>query len=210
MTQWVETYAETHSDEEPEILRRLGRHTHVKHINGRMQSGHLQGRLLTMLCRMIQPKRILEAGTFTGYAAICLAEGSGPDAYVDTIERNDELETEIRYWLNESGYAARIRLHIGDALKVIPTLTETYDLAFLDLDKRLYSDCYEAILRVIRPGGFILVDNTLWNGKIAGEIAKNDTQTLAISKFNDYIAQDKRVDKVLLPIRDGLTILHKR
>jgi Predicted O-methyltransferase len=203
-------YIQSHIDPEPELLRQINRDTHVKFINGRMVSGHLQGRLIVMLCRMIRPKRILELGTFTGYSALCFAEGTEEDAEIHTIERNDELEDLATGWFKLSEYGHKITLHIGNALELIPHLEGTFDLAFLDADKREYIEYYETIFPKIPSGGFILADNTLWNGKLVEEISHNDAQSIAISDFNNYIANDSRIEKVILPLRDGLTIIHKK
>ena len=175
-----------------------------------MVSGHLQGRTLVMFCRMIRPKRILEIGTFTGYSALCFAEGTEPDAEIHTMERNDELEDLAQSWFDCSGFGQKITLHIGDALDLIPRMEGLFDLVFIDADKREYIDYYEAVLPKVPSGGFVLADNTLWNGKLLEEIAQNDAQSFAISKFNDYIANDSRVEKVILPLRDGLTIIYKK
>jgi predicted O-methyltransferase YrrM len=210
MTFGLERYVLEHSDAEPTLLKELNRDTHARLLNGRMVSGHLQGRLLVMLCRMIRPSRVLELGTFTGYSALCLAEGSEEEAEIHTIEINDELEDGIRSWFARSEFGHKIHLHIGDALVLLPTMEQVFDLAFIDSDKRDYKACYEAVLAKIRPGGFILVDNTLWDGKILKEIAPGDAQSLAIVEFNDYLANDTRVEKVLLPLRDGLTLIYKK
>lgn len=175
-----------------------------------MVSGHVQGRFLVMLCRMLKPMRILELGTFTGYSALCFAEGSPEGAEIHTIEHNDELEGRIKSWFDKSEFGSKIKLHIGNALNVVPTFNELFDLAFIDLDKRDYKVCYETVLPKIKEGGFILIDNTLWGGKILGEITPNDSQSLAISEFNDYLAKDIRIDKVMLPLRDGLTLIYKK
>lgn len=206
----LEQYVLDHTDDEPALLQELSRDTHVRILNGRMVSGHLQGRLLVMLSRMIQPKMVLELGTFTGYSALCFAEGTADDAEIHTIEINDEIEEQARYWFSRSSFGHKIRMHIGDALQIVPAMAETFDLAFIDSDKRDYKACYEAVLPKVRQGGFILVDNTLWGGKILDEIDPNDAQTLAIIDFNDYLANDSRVEKVLLPLRDGLTLIHKK
>jgi len=210
MDELLEQYILSHIDSEPEILRQLNRDSHVKLLNGRMVSGHLQGRLLVMLCHMIRPRRILELGTFTGYSALCFAEGTGEDAEIHTIEHNDELEDMARSWFDRSLYGHKINLHVGDALELIPQLAGTFDMVFIDADKRQYIDYFEAVLPKVRNGGFILADNTLWSGKVLGDIARNDYQSLAVSKFNDYIAKDSRVEKVLLPLRDGLTLIYKK
>lgn len=175
-----------------------------------MVSGNLQGRFLVMLTRMIQPKRILELGTFTGYSALCFAEGSAVDAEIHTIEHNDELKERIQSWFDKSVFGHKITLYIGDALDVISTFKTSFDLAFIDLDKRLYMKCFEAILPLVKPGGFILIDNTLWSGKVLEEIPSNDTQSLAISEFNNYLAADTRVEKVMIPLRDGMTLVYKK
>jgi predicted O-methyltransferase YrrM len=204
----LEHYLTTHTDPEPELLQQLERDTRQHLLNGRMISGHLQGRFLVMLSRMIQPHRILELGTFTGYSALCFAEGAPDDAEIHTIELNDELEERIRRWFAQSEHRSKLHLHIGDALAIAPTLG-AFDLAFIDLDKRLYREAYEVVLPLIRKGGFIVVDNTLWDEKVLGEIAPNDAQGLAITEFNEYLAKDSRVEKVMLPLRDGLTLVHK-
>ena len=206
----LEHYLLTTTDQEPLLLQALSRDTQANLLNGRMISGHTQGRFLVMLCRMIKPKRILELGTFTGYSALCFAEGSPEDSEVHTIEQNDELEARITAWFKQSEFGNKIKLHIGNAQEIIPNLEGSFDLAFIDLDKRDYLACYEIVLPRIEDGGFILVDNTLWGGKILEEISKNDTQSLAISKFNDYLAKDTRIEKVLLPLRDGLTLIYKK
>jgi caffeoyl-CoA O-methyltransferase len=206
----LEHYLLTHSDKEPSLLKALSRDTQANLINGRMVSGNLQGRFLVMLSRMIQPRQILELGTFTGYSALCFAEGSPEDAEIHTIEHNDELKERIQDWFDKSGFGHKITLHIGDALDVIQTFNTPFDLAFIDLDKRLYKECYEAILPLVKPGGFILIDNTLWSGKVLEEIHSNDTQSLAIFDFNNYLAADTRVEKVMIPLRDGMTLVHKK
>lgn len=210
MTVELDHYLLEHTDPEPDLLKELSRDTHVRLLNGRMVSGHVQGRLLVMLCRMIQPKKVLELGTFTGYSALCFAEGTAEDAQIHTIEINDELEDQARYWFSRSAHGHKIVLHIGDALEIIPSMEDDFDLAFIDSDKRDYKACYETVLTKVRKGGFILVDNTLWGGKILTEIAPNDAQSLAIIEFNNYLAKDSRVEKVLLPLRDGLTLIHKK
>jgi len=210
MNELLENYILSHIDSEPELLRQLERDSHVKLLNARMVSGHLQGRLLVMLCRMIRPKRVLELGTFTGYSALCFAEGTDEDAEIHTIEHNDELEDIARGWFSRSEFGHKISLHIGDALELIPGLEGMFDLVFIDADKRQYMAYFEAVLPKIPSGGFLLADNTLWSGKVLGKIAGNDAQSLAVSKFNDYLAKDSRVEKIILPVRDGLTIIYKK
>ncbi len=209
MTEELEEYLLSHIDKEPALLAKLNRETHIKIINPRMLSGHLQGRLLAMLCRMIKPKHILELGTFTGYATLCLAEHLPEDGVLHTIEADDELEDIITKYTTQC--AGKIRLHFGEALQIIPTLTETFDLVFIDADKREYPAYYEAVFDKVKQGGFIIADNTLWDGKVLeSNTPNNDMQTLAIKQFNDMIAGDERVEKVILPIRDGLTLIMKK
>lgn len=210
MDEALEYYLSEHSDKEPVLLQQLSRETKLKLLNGRMVSGHLQGRLLVMLCRMIRPKKVLELGTFTGYSALCLAEGTDDDVEIHSVEHNDELEDIIRGWFAQSAWNHRLHLHISEALDIIPTLEGPFDLVYIDLDKRDYQACFDAVKPLVPPGGFILVDNTLWGGKILEPIAGNDAQSLAISNFNKYIANDNELEKVLLPIRDGLTLIRKK
>lgn len=206
----LEDYILEHSEAEPEYLAKVNRKTHVKLINPRMLSGHLQGRVLSLLCHMVQPKRMLELGTFTGYSALCMAEALPEDGVLHTIECDDELEDFIRENFAGSEVGAKIKLHIGDALKVIEQLDEVFDLVFIDADKREYLAYYEAVLPKLRQGGFILADNTLWAGKVLEKPHDNDKQTIEIMHFNDFVAKDKRVEKVILPLRDGLTIIRKK
>lgn len=206
----LEDYILTHSEMESDYLAKVNRSTQLRMINPRMCSGHLQGRVLSMLCHMIQPKRILEIGTFTGYSALCMAEALSADGLLHTIEIDDELEDFILQNIHGSEHAAKIKLHIGDALDLIGKLNETFDLVFIDADKREYRAYYEAVLPKLRQGGFILADNTLWDGKVLKTVDANDRQTIEIMKFNDFIVSDARVEKVMLPLRDGLTIVRKK
>jgi len=206
----LDEYISKHSDAEPEYLAKINRATHVKLINPRMCSGHLQGRVLSMFCRMIQPNRILELGTFTGYSALCMAEALPEGGVLHTIECDDELEDFILQNFAGSEYADKIQLHIGDALTEIEKLNETFDLVFIDADKREYLDYYEAVLPKLRRGGYILADNTLWDGKVLKAVEPNDKQTIEIMRFNDFVATDPRVEKVILPLRDGLTVIRKK
>lgn len=206
----LDEYISNHSDVEPEYLAKINRVTHVKLINPRMCSGHLQGRVLSMFCRMIQPNRILELGTFTGYSALCMAEALPEGGVLHTIECDDELEDFILQNFAGSEYADKIQLHIGDALTEIEKLNETFDLVFIDADKREYLDYYEAVLPKLRCGGYILADNTLWDGKVLKTVEPNDKQTIEIMRFNDFVATDPRVEKVILPLRDGLTLIRKK
>ena len=210
MTEELEEYILAHISPEGEMLRRLNRETHLYHLRPRMCSGHLQGRLLKMFVRMIAPKAILELGTFTGYSALCLAEGIAPDGVVHTIEIDDELEDFIRAHFDASEYGSRIVLHICDAEQIIPTLDTRFDLVFIDANKRDYVAYYELAMQVLNPGGFIIADNTLWDGKVVTCTEKIDAQTAGILAFNDHVAADDRVEVVIIPLRDGLTIIHKK
>lgn len=210
MTPELENYVLAHSDPEGDYLYRLWRATNIHLLHGRMASGHLQGRLLKMLVRMIRPKNILEVGTFSGYSAICLAEGLERGGMVYTYEINDELEDFTRPWIEGSPVADKIRFIIGDALTEAPKLGVEFDMAFIDGDKRTYIDTYEMALNLLRPGGFILADNTLWDGHVLEKPRPSDRQTAGIEAFNDYVAADSRVEKVILPLRDGLTLIRKK
>ena len=206
----LDDYILAHTDTEPDYLYRLWRATNVHTIHGRMASGHLQGRLLKMLVQMIRPQRVLEVGTFSGYSAISMAEGLPDDGHLYTFEINDEMEDFTRPWIEGSPVASKITFIIGDALIEAPKLGLTFDLAFIDGDKRTYRDCYEMVMTILRPGGFILADNTLWDGHVVDHDYDRDRQTQGIETFNDYIAADDRVEQVILPLRDGLTLIRKR
>lgn len=211
MTDALEEYVIQHIDKEGELLSKLNRDTHLYKLNPRMCSGHLQGRLLKMFVRMIDPKCVLELGTFTGYSALCLAEGFiRDDAELHTIEIDDELEDFIREYFDQSPYKESIHLHIGDAQQIVPRLGKTFDLVFMDANKRHYKEYYDLVLPLVRPGGFIIADNTLWDGHVVDHTSKVDAQTTGILKFNDFVAQDDRVEKVIIPLRDGLTIIYKK
>ena len=205
-TEELEKYILQHSEPEPEYLYRLWRSTNVHLLRGRMASGHLQGRLLKMLVQMIKPKNILEVGTFSGYSALCMAEGLEEGGKVWTYEINDEMEDFTRPWLENSAVSDRIEFIIGNAITEAPKLGILFDMAFIDGDKRTYMETYEMVLKVLRPGGFILADNTLWDGHVL-EIPKTaDRQTQGIESFNDFLMKDQRVEQVILPLRDGLTL----
>ena len=206
----LEDYILRHTEPEPEYLYRLWRATNIHTIHGRMASGHLQGRLLKMLVRMIRPKNILEIGTFSGYSAISMAEGLDDDGRLYTYEINDEMEDFTRPWIEGSEVAGKIEFIIGDALKEAPKLGIAFDMVFMDGDKRTYSDCYEMVMTILRPGGFIVADNTLWDGHVVDPAYDKDHQTQGIGTFNDYIAQDARVEQVILPLRDGVTLIRRK
>ncbi len=210
MSKELEDYILAHTEPEPEYLYRLWRATNIHTIHGRMASGHLQGRLLKMLVQMIRPKNILEIGTFSGYSAISMAEGLDDDGRLYTYEINDEMEDFTRPWIEGSEVADKIEFIIGDALTEAPKLGIAFDMVFMDGDKRTYRDCYEMVMTILKPGGFILADNTLWDGHVVDPAYDKDHQTQGIETFNDYIAQDSRVEQVILPLRDGLTLIRRK
>lgn len=203
-------YILSHIDPEGDYLYRLYRATNIHLLHGRMASGHLQGRLLRMLVRMIRPRYILEVGTFSGYSAICMAEGLEPGGRLYTFEINDEQEDFTRPWIEGSPVADRIEFIIGDAIVQAPKLGVTFDMAFIDGDKRTYVETYEMVINVLRPGGFVLADNTLWDGHVVDPTYDRDPQTRGIRLFNDHVARDTRVERVILPLRDGLTLIRKK
>jgi len=205
----LDEYILKYTEPEPDYLYRLWRATNIHTIHGRMASGHLQGRLLKMLVEMIGPKHILEVGTFSGYSAISMAEGLSEGGRLYTFEINDEMEDFTRRWIDGSSVADKIEFIIGDALTEAPKLGITFDMAFIDGDKRTYCETYEMAMSLIRPGGFILADNTLWDGHVVDHAYDHDRQTQGISDFNEYIAGDDRVEQVILPVRDGLTLIRK-
>lgn len=203
-------YIEQHSSPENDVLKQITRSTHLEVINPRMLSGHVQGRLLSMFSQMIRPQRILELGTFTGYSALCLAEGLTENGKLITIEHNDEMESAIRRNLALSPLGDKIELVIGDAkeeLKRLGERREAFDLVFIDADKKEYCDYLDLVLPLMRSGGWILADNTLWDGHIIDPAYDKDKQTVALREFNDKVAQDSHLEKVILPLRDGLTII---
>jgi caffeoyl-CoA O-methyltransferase len=206
----LEQYILAHIDDEGDYLYRLWRATNVYLLRPRMASGHLQGRMLKMFVEMIRPENILEIGTFTGYSAICMAEGLQDSGRLYTFEINDEQEDFTRPWIEKSPVADKIIFTIGDAMKLVPEMNITFDMAFIDGDKRMYTDYYEMVLAKIRKGGFILADNTLWDGHVIDAAYDRDHQTTGIKVFNDLIAKDDRVEKVILPLRDGLTLIRKK
>jgi len=210
MEEKLEQYVLSHIDAEPENLKRLDRDTHLRLLYSRMCSGHLQGRLLKMLVRMINPRMVLELGTYSGYSALCMAEGLlRPEACVHTIEIEDELEDFLREHFAQSPHGDRVHLHIGDAVKVLGEVEGDFDLAFIDANKRDYVEYYDMVLPRIAPGGFIIADNTLWDGKVVDWGKQLDAQTAGILAFNDRVAADPRVEVVIIPLRDGLTLIHK-
>lgn len=208
-TETTDNYILAHITPEDDYLHRLWRATHTQLLYPRMASGHLQGCLLTMLTRLIAPRCVLEIGTFSGYSALCMAKGMEPGGVVHTFEVNDEQEEFTRPWLEGSPYPARVEMHIGDVLELLPAMDLTFDMAFIDGNKRQYCDYYELVMSRLRPGGYILADNTLWDGHVADPAYDHDAQTLGIRRFNDRVAEDGRVEKVILPLRDGLTLIRR-
>ena len=206
----MKDYILSHSEPEPEYLHELWRATHLHTLHGHMVSGHLQGRLLKMLVEMIRPQRVLEVGTFSGYSALCMAEGLPDGGHLWTYEINDEMEDFTRKWLENSPYSDRITFMIGDAVTEAPKLNLDFDLAFIDGDKRNYVETYEAVLSLLKNGGFLLADNTLWDGHVTDSAYDGDRQTQGIRRFNDHVAADPRTEQVILPIRDGLTLIRKK
>lgn len=206
----LEQYILNHTTAEDPILKELDRETHLKIMRPRMLSGHLQGKFLKMICQMIQPKRVLEIGTYTGYSAISMAMGLPPQGIIHTIDINDEIEQFTRSYMERSGVNNKINFHIGEAIEIIPDIDETFDLVFIDADKRQYIDYYEAAIPKVRSGGFILADDVLWDGKVTQEANPNDRQTLGIQAFNNHVHQDSRVENIIIPIRHGLMTLRKK
>ena len=206
----LEEYISAHIGQESTLLKDLYRETNLRLLNPRMASGHIQGRLLKMLVTMIRPQTVLEVGTFTGYATLCMAEGLPEGGVIHTVEIDDELEDFIMKGFEKSPCSDRIRLHIGDALKVVPELGLKFDMIFLDGEKREYPDYYAAFLDYLKPGGYMVADNTLWDGHVVDSNYDSDPQTVAVRKFNDMVKADERVEVAMIPIRDGLSIIRKK
>lgn len=201
-------YLEKTCDAEPALLQHVNRETYLKVTSPHMLSGHYQGRLLAFLSKLITPRNVVEVGTFTGYATLCLAEGLAADGEIHTIDNNAELEDRVRGYFDQSGYGDRIHYHIGNAVDIIPTIEGPLDLVFIDADKKNNATYYELALEKCRPGGLILIDNVLWKGKVVD--GASDNQTQQITALNDQLANDKRIEKLILPIRDGLFLLRKK
>jgi caffeoyl-CoA O-methyltransferase len=204
----IDNYCSEHTSPENELLSKLNRETHAKVMQARMLSGHFQGRLLAMFSQMMQPSNILEIGTYTGYSALCLAEGLTDNGKIITLDVNEELEDFVRSFFEASPLSNKIDFRIGNALEIIPTLTETFDLVFIDADKLNYANYYDLVFDKVRKGGYIISDNVLWSGKVADD-TKKDKDTLSIRAFNKKLHDDSRVENILLPIRDGLIIVRK-
>jgi len=206
----IEEYILNHSDKEDPILAELNRETNLKILRPRMLSGHLQGKILEMISKMIQPEKILELGTYTGYSAICLAKGLKESGVLHSIEINDELEDFISKYIKKAGLGNKIKLHFGDARKIVPEINDQFDLVFIDADKREYLEYYNIVFEFVKQGGFILADNVLWSGKVIELDSPDDEYTKGIFEFNEFIKNDNRIEKVILPLRDGLTLIRKK
>lgn len=206
----MKEYIENHTTPESEVLYELNRQTHIKMVNPRMLSGHIQGRVLSMISKMMQPHRILEIGTFTGYSALCLAEGLKKKGQLITIDINYELEQQVKEYIKKSGFQDQIEMKIGNALEILPRLDMNFDLVFIDADKTNYLNYYNAIIDQLPHGAVLIADNVLWSGKVLEETKKNDRSTAALKLFNNKIQEDERVENVLLPVRDGLMIIRKK
>lgn len=206
----LENYIYNIIDAEDPLLYELNRETHVKLVHPRMVTGHWQGQMLQMLSRMMHPRSILEIGTFTGYSALCFAKGLAPEGHIHTIEVNDEIVDIPLKYFKKAGLEDKITLYVGDALEIIPTLNHTFDLVFIDGEKSEYIQYYNAVFDKVEPGGYILADNILWSGKVVQEVEKGDYFTRGILEFNEYLKNDKRVEKTILPLRDGTMLIRKR
>ena len=202
----IDNYAVAHSEDEPKLLKELSKETYQKILIPRMLSGHFQGRILSMLSKLKNPKSILEIGTYTGYSALCLAEGLQKEGTLYTIDKNEELVDFQKKYFNKSAYKNQIKQYLGDALDIIPTINDTFDLVFIDADKPNYSNYFHAIIDKMNSGGVIISDNVLWSGKVVEPINEKDISTLEITKYNKLLKEDIRIETVLLPIRDGLTV----
>ena len=206
LSEELEDYVALHSENEPELLAALNKETHQKIYQSRMLNGHFQGRVLSMLSKLIRPKHILEIGTFTGYATLCLAEGLAEEGTVDTIDNNEELYDFQKKYFDRSAWKEQIFQHLGDALEIIPTLNKKFDLVFIDADKQNYPNYFNLIMPMMNKGGVILSDNVLWSGKVLETVKANDKSTQVLLDYNKLLKDDPRVETVLLPIRDGLTV----
>ncbi|WP_417358931.1 O-methyltransferase [Galbibacter sp.] len=210
ISQAIESYVENHSEDEPELLQQLSRETHLQVLRPRMLSGHFQGRLLSLLSKILQPKNILEIGTYTGYSALCMAEGLVEGGALHTIDINEELYDFQRSFFDKSDYGSQIFQHVGSAIDIIPTLDMSFDLVFIDADKENYPTYFDLVIDKVAPKGIILSDNVLWSGKVVEPVDPKDKSTPVLLEFNRKLKEDPRVETILLPIRDGLTLSRKR
>ena len=206
LSEELENYAAQHTEDEPLLLKELNKRTHLNVLQPRMISGHFQGRFLSLLSKMVQPRTILEIGTYTGYATLCLAEGVHPEGVLHTIDIKEELTDLQREFFDRSGYGSQIVQHLGKAADIIPSLDTTFDLVFIDADKQNYAHYFDLVIEKMNRGGIILSDNVLWSGKVVEEVKHNDKHTQALMAYNQKIKDDPRVETVLLPIRDGITL----
>ena len=206
LSEELENYAAQHTEDEPLLLQELNKRTHLNVLQPRMISGHFQGRFLSLLSKMVQPRTILEIGTYTGYATLCLAEGLHPEGVLHTIDIKEELTDLQREFFDRSGYGSQIVQHLGKAADIIPSLNTTFDLVFIDADKQNYAHYFDLVIEKMNSGGIILSDNVLWSGKVVEEVKHNDKHTQALMAYNQKIKDDPRVETVLLPIRDGITL----
>lgn len=210
ISQKLDDYVCAHTEKEPQLLYELNRETHMNVLRPRMLSGHFQGRVLSMLSHMIQPKRILEIGTYTGYSALCLAEGMAEDGSIITIDKNEELEDLVNEYIERSEFKGKIDCRIGDAMEIVNELEEEFDLVFIDADKSNYLNYYNMVVDKVPSGGYILIDNVLWSGKVIEPVAEEDMDTKVLIELNAAVHEDDRVQDVLFPIRDGLMVLRKK
>ena len=206
----LDDYVCAHSEKEPIILYELNRETHMNVLRPRMLSGHFQGRVLSMLSHMIKPNNVLEIGTYTGYSALCFAEGLADNGYITTIDKNEELEDLVNKYIEKAGLQKQVKCLIGDALEIIPQLKQEFDLVFIDADKSNYINYYNLIIDKVSKGGYIIIDNVLWSGKVIEKVEKEDKDTSVLKELNTLVHNDDRVQEVLLPIRDGLMIVRKK
>lgn len=206
ISQELDDYVSAHTVKEPELLYKLNRETHMNVLRPRMLSGHFQGRVLSMISKMVQPKDVLEIGTYTGYSALCFAEGLAKDGHIVTIDKNEELEDLVNEFVSKSEFKDQIKCIIGDAMEVVPGLKREFDIVFIDADKGNYINYYNMVIDKVRKGGYIIIDNVLWSGKVLEEVQEGDFDTEVLIQFNDLVHNDDRVEEVLLPIRDGLMI----
>lgn len=206
----LDQYVCLHTSDESQLLKELNRQTHLKVLQPRMLSGHFQGRLLSMISKLLQPKRILEIGTYTGYSALCLAEGLHGEGKLTTIDVNAELNAFVKSFVDQSQYSQQIELIVGDAMQLIPELDEEFDLVFIDADKKNYLNYYQLVFDKVRSGGILLTDNVLWSGKVIQALKDNDKETKIIMEFNEFVKNDTRVETILLPIRDGIMLTRKK
>lgn len=205
----LEEYSKQHSTSESEVLYNINRQTHLKTLHPRMLSGHLQGLFLSQISYMIKPRHVLEIGTFTAYSTICLAQGLAEGGFIHTLENNLELEQMIFENINKAGLEEKVKVYFGEALNIIPTIDEIFDLVFIDADKENYINYFVTVIDKVKKGGFIIADNVLWSGKVLKKANANDTETIGIIRFNEYIQKEPQVENLLLPFRDGLMLMRK-